>query len=190
MIKINIDDSSSGTTKAFNPTDLVIKNRGLFSTYAAYGSGKDRTSVQIEEIVDVNVFPSTGDQRIWIISNLTEQGGPIELFLDQYRVIGFKVISDLLDDSTKIVPISIGLQFIRASTNSAYFLVDLDLRQITLISHSKTNELWLDEDSHGPDILGAIASALMLPNLTEADLPVELTAFFEPIAKKKVMNLE
>jgi hypothetical protein len=190
MIKINIENTSIGTTKAFNPTDLVIKRRGPFSTYAAYGSGENRTSEQIEEIVDVTVFPSTGDQRIWIISNLTEEGGAIDLYLDQYRVIGFKVVSDLLDDSTKIVPISIGLQFIAESTNSAYFLVDLDLRQITLINHSRDNELWLNEDDHGPDILQAISNALALPNLTEAELPIELREILECTDEKRVVNLK
>lgn len=190
MIQINISESKTHTTKAFNPTDLVIRKRGLFSIKASYGSGEDRTTDEIDGVDDVNVFPAKGDQRIWCIYNQGEDGH-IELYLEQYRVIGFKVVLDLLNDSTAIVPISIGLQVPGEASNAVYFLVDVDLRQITRVNCSAVDcRLWLNEDEHGPDILSAISYALNLPDLTEADLPIELVGIFEHIAEKKVVNLK
>lgn len=187
MIEITISAKKGLNKKLLNPNNIYLNEEEFGGI--AFNSDKYCDS-GCESAIETHILPATGDQRIWLITNLGEKTAP-DLFLSQYKVIGYKVERDLFSDCTKILPLSTGLQWADSDCNQqrAYFLIDVDLKQITLID-LKGYQQNIDSDEQTTDIIGAISHALKIPGLAETNLPIELQDYLNPTIKKKVANLK
>lgn len=188
MIEIVITHDKASTKKLVNPTNFILsKSKDRYMTAQAEEFG----TLECDDAQDIHVLPAEGDQRIWQIANLGNGITP-ELYLSQYRVIGFKVVRDLFTDRTEVLPLSTGLQWeaLEGGGNHAVFLVDMNLKQISVISVRDGNASIYEGDQN-TDIMGSISEALKIPLLCESDLPVELKDYLKQNTElKKVANLK
>lgn len=189
MVEINITRGCGSflrEEKIINPINLSIqmpaKSEGRSTTELG---GKEYLVESANEVV---TFKSSGDQRIW---NCWWDKDAEKLNISQHRVLGYREIRDLFNDTIELKPISLGLQYesLEAYPDSCSILLDVDLRLCYSIDFPSGYRLSVPEWSCD-DLLEVIKENINKPNLTIDDFPKDIFNFSDTESISTIKALE
>jgi hypothetical protein len=171
-IKITVESKSGSERTYINPQDFYIY-RNQAGTELVVLSGQE--PMIMGTALETQILPATNDERLWLCYRFVEDDGTVEVSIDQYQVVGWKLNLSLTNGEQEMLPISPGLDFTMTCPTSKNFQVLLINRTLAIaypireLGHGGVIEMDVENKTDDPlgylaDKFGVPVTADMLPD--------------------------
>ena len=162
-VKITVESKSGSERTYINPQDFYIYRNKVGTNVVCFA---EQGEMVMTLAVETQVLPATNDERLWLCYRHEEEG-KVEVSIDQYQVIGWKLNLALTNGEQEMLPISPGLDFTMTCPTSKDFQVLLINRTLAIaypifeLGHNGHIEMNVEEKTDDP--LGYLAHKFGVP---------------------------